>query len=164
MSDSTEQPSGHIDSRDESRVAAQTLAENVHRELLIFSRDLEPAVLDQEDFLDAVRQFLIRSRHTRLRVLVQDPTRAIREGHGLVRLAARLTSHVGLHRPHRDDAGHSDAFIVADNTGFLYRPMADRLEGRWHAYDPPEARRLNKRFTEMWQRSEPEPEFRRLGV
>lgn len=164
MAEQDEQPGGPLESRDDSRQAARHLAENVRRELLIFTRDLEPAILDQSEFLEAVRQFAIRSRHTRVRILVQDATRAIREGHGLVRLARRISSHISLHRPHRDDADQADAFIVADETGYLYRTIADRLEGRWHAYDPPEARRLHKRFNDMWERSQAESEFRRLGV
>lgn len=164
MAEKDDQAGGPLDAREDSRQAARYLAENVRRELLIFTRDLEPAIFDQAEFLDAVREFAIRSRHTQVRVLVQDATRAIREGHGLVRLARRISTHVHLHRPHRDDQDQVDAFIVADETGYLYRPLADRLEGRWHAYDPPEARRLNKRFHEMWERSQAEPEFRRLGV
>ncbi|MDQ2070783.1 DUF7931 domain-containing protein [Natronospira bacteriovora] len=159
-----DQPGGPLETRDDSRQAARHLAELVRRELRIFTRDMDPAVLDQVEFLEAARQFAIRSQHTRIRVLVQDATRAVKEGHGLTRLAARLSSHVSLHRPHDDDVSHADTFIVADDQGYLYRPLADRLEGRWHAYDPAEARRLARRFDEMWERSKPEPEFRRLGV
>lgn len=164
MSKDTIEPGQPLASREDSRLAALHIAENVRRELLIFTRDLDPAVLDHADFLEAVRQFVIRSRHTQLRVLVQDATRAIREGHGLVRLATRVSSHVSLHRPHPDDASQAEAFIVADDRAYLYRPLADRLEGRWNSYDPPEARALAKRFQTMWDRSKPEPEFRRLGV
>ncbi|MEA5445334.1 hypothetical protein VCB98_05840 [Gammaproteobacteria bacterium AB-CW1] len=164
MSDDPQNTGGSLEYRDDSREAARQLAEATRRELLIFTRDLEPAVLDQSEFLEAVRQLVIRSRHTGLRVICQDPTRAIKEGHGLIRLARRVSSHVSLHRPHREDAEEADAFIVSDETGYLYRPLADRLEGRWSPNDPTQARRLRQRFDQMWDRSEPETEFRQLGV
>jgi len=164
MSEDKEPRGGALESRDDSRQAAAVLADNVRRELLIFSRDLEAPVLDRSEFLDPLRQFLIRSRHTGLRVLLIDPTRAIREGHGLVRLAQRLPTHVSMHRPHEDDMDAADAFMVCDDRGFLYRTLADRLEGRWSENDPPQARRLRKRFDQMWERSEADPEFRRLGT
>ncbi|MCP1726791.1 hypothetical protein J2T60_000756 [Natronospira proteinivora] len=153
-----------LESRDDSRQAAATLAGLVRRELIIFSHNLEPPVLDHAEIIDPLRQFVVASRHTRIRVLTVDPVRALRDGHGLVRLAQRLPTHIQMHRPHEDDADARDTFIVADETAYLYRTLADRYEGRWSEYDPVRARQLRKRFDALWERSKPESEFRRLGV
>lgn len=155
---------GRLDSLSTQRQAALELALGLRRELLIFSHDLDPLLLDREDWLEAVRQFVIRSRHTRARILVIDSTRAIREGHGLVRLAQRLSSHIAIHRAHPDDADNPDAFLVADGVGYLHRPNATRWEGSWARQSGAEARRLEKRFDTMWERSQPETEFRNLKL
>ncbi len=155
-------PDGPLESLSDNRAAADHLAGEVRRELLVFSRDMDPNVLNRGEWLEAVRQFVIRSRHTQLRVLVIDPTRAIREGHGLVRLGQRLSSHIHLHRVNEDHADRADCFIVADDLAYLYRPNAARWEGRWSTRSGADARQLRQDFDDMWQRSLPEPEFRKL--
>lgn len=153
-----------LDSLGTNREAVLALARALRRELLIFSHDLDPLLLDREDWLEAIRQFAIRSRHTRVRVLLMDPTRAAREGHGLIRLAQRLSSHIEIHRVDHEDREHPDAFLVADGIGYLHRPNATRWEGLWSLQSGAEARRLEQRFDTMWERSQPESEFRNLKL
>jgi len=167
MSDEQHHPEAEtqpLETRDDSRQAAAVLANMVRRELIIFSRDLEPPVLDHSEIIDPLRKFLVASRHTRIRVLTIDPSRALRDGHGLVRLAQRLPTHVSMHRPHEDDADAIDTFMVADERAYLYRTVAERYEGRWCENDPVRSRQLRKRFDDIWERSKAEPEFRRLGI
>jgi hypothetical protein len=165
MSDNEPAVAGEaLETLDDNRRAAAALAAQARRDLIVFSRDMDPPILDQESFLESVRQFAIRSGHTHVRVLLIDAARAVSEGHGLIRLAQRLPSHVSLHRVHQDDAGHVDAFICADRRGYLYRTLGDRHEGRWNSDSPLDARRLVDRFGTMWERSRPEPEFRKLGL
>ena len=66
------------------------------REVAIYSRDLDPPLLGSRAALDALRRFAIGTRDAQLRVLVHDLRRAIREGHGLIQLGQRLSSHVSF--------------------------------------------------------------------
>jgi hypothetical protein len=46
----------------------------------------------------------------------------------------------------------------------LYRPIASRYEGYADVYSPLEARKFLKQFADIWEKAEPDPEFRRLGI
>ncbi len=132
--------------------------------LAMFTRDLEPLIYNTEEFSAAVRQLALRSRYSRIRIIVVDPTTAIKDGHRLIELGRRLSSFIEFRRPSADHANLPEAFLVADETGLLYRPVASRYEGFADPDNPSEARVRLRLFDEIWERAEPEPEFRRLGI
>lgn len=134
------------------------------RQLLIFSRDLDASVFDQQLFLDGVKQLALSSQYARIQVLLQDNAKAIKEGHRLVELARRLSSAIELHKPHPDHLQQPENFMLVDNSGFVYRKLASRYRGIASFHDPLENRRLDEFFREMWEHSEPDPELRRLYI
>jgi hypothetical protein len=153
-----------LESWDDNRQAALALARQARRTLQIFSRDLEPAIYEQPDFIAAVTQLATHSRSARIAILLQDPTRAVKEGHRLVELARRLSSYIEIRRPAQQHAERTEAFLIADEAGVLRRPLADRYEGMLSFHAPLEARRLVTLFAEMWEKSESDPELRRLHL
>ncbi len=134
------------------------------RQVLIFSRDLDASVFDQQLFLDAVKQLALSSQHARIQVLLQDNSKAIKDGHRLVELARRLSSAIELHKPHPDHLQQPENFMLVDNSGFVYRKLASRYQGIASFHDPLENHRLVEFFREMWEYSEPDPELRRLHI
>lgn len=144
--------------------AALAVAGEARRSLVIFTRDLEPAIYDRTEFLDIVRRLAISSRFAGIRILLRDPTRAIKDGHRLVELARRLTSRVEIRRVHSDFSDLTEAFLVADEKAVLYRTLADRNEGIADLHDPVRARDKLRLFDTVWEKSEPEPELRQLGI
>lgn len=150
--------------RNGNREAAIQLAGQARRSLAVFTRDLEPAVYDTNEFLSAVQQLALRSRYSRIRIVVVDPTLAIKDGHRFIELARRLSSYIKIRRPSPDHAKLADAYLVADDTGVLYRPLASRYEGFADPHDPFEARARLRNFDDIWEQAEPEPEFHRLGL
>ena len=149
---------------EDNRQAAVQLTTQARRSLAIFSRDLEPAIYNTQEFIGAVQQLALRSRYSRIRMLVIDPVPAIRDGHRLVELSRRLSSFLEIRRPSEDHAKLPEAFLISDDAGLLYRPLASRYEGFADPYFPSEARNRLRRFDEIWEAAEPEPEFRRLGL
>lgn len=149
---------------DDNRTAAEMLVSGARRALAIFTRDLDSAIYDTPEFVAAVRQLALRSRYTRIRIVVIDPTAAIKDGHRLVELAHQLSSYIEIRRASEDHAKLADAFLVSDDTGLLYRPLAIRYEGFADPYDPFAARARLRSFDDIWEQAEPEPEFRRLGL
>ncbi|MGD8380157.1 MAG: hypothetical protein PVJ40_04650 [Gammaproteobacteria bacterium] len=150
--------------REDNREAAARLARMARRSLAIFTRDLEPALLDQQAFVDPVRELATGSRYARIRILVLDATRAVREGHRLVNLAGRLTSFIEIRRPGPDHRTIAEAFMIADENALLWRPLADRHEGSLLLNHPIRAREKLREFDEIWAHAEPESEFRHLGI
>ncbi|MGH8278163.1 MAG: hypothetical protein ACRETQ_01150 [Gammaproteobacteria bacterium] len=150
--------------RTDNRTAAAQIATQARRSLAMFTRDLEAPIYDVPEFLDAARALALRSRYSRIRIVVIDPTSAIKDGHRLIELARRLSSYIEVRRPSEDHAKLADAFLIGDDIALLYRPLASRYEGFADLYTPVAARGRLSSFEDIWGHGEPEPEFRRLGV
>jgi len=58
----------------------------------------------------------------------------------------------------------NEAWLVADATGYVYRPMSDRFEATVDFNDRHQASQLVARFNEIWERAQPDPNQRRLSL
>ena len=150
--------------REDNRLAATLLAARAHWAVELFTSDLEPALYDQAPFIDALTGLALGSPRARVRILVKDLERTIKEGHRLVELARRLSSYVQIRRVHEDYQQDSQSFFLVDDYGLLHRRFAARFEGTLSCKAPLEVRRLRALFDEIWDRSEPEADLRRLHL
>ncbi|WP_132972095.1 hypothetical protein [Thiogranum longum] len=151
-----------LDSRADTAHATNLMAKQAQDTLDIFSRNLDPGLYEQNDFLDNLGNLCLRNRKARIRFLVQQPEEAVKRCQRLLELARKLSSSIELRQPHPDYRHHNEAFMIADQCGLVYRKMSDRYEGTANFYNPVEAKRKTDFFTEVWERSEVHPEFRRL--
>jgi GNAT superfamily N-acetyltransferase len=133
------------------------------RELCIYTRDLDPAVLNTNALLEALRTLCLRPG-AHIRLLVQDTSRAVKDGHRLIELARRLPSSIEFRCPQAEDLHYIGAFVVNDNFGFLARSFGDRFECEGDLYHIAEQAKLKRYFSEVWERSRPASEFRRLSL
>lgn len=131
-------------------------------ELSIYSRDLDAPILDQSEILDCLRQLSLQ-KGARIRILVQDRGRALRDGHRLLELARRMSSVFEFRSPQDEDLQYSSAFIVNDQNGYVLRDLATRFDSEGNLFDLPSAQRLKRYFDEVWERSPITSEFRRLS-
>ncbi|HHC72253.1 MAG TPA: hypothetical protein ENK54_05085 [Thiotrichales bacterium] len=154
----------HFSTLAENRRLAAELAALARRRLEIFSHELEGGVYDQRPFLEAVKALALRGHHGEIRILVRDASRAVREGHRLIDLAHHFPSNFHVRRIPGEFEEQVEGFLVVDDTGWLRKPLSDHFEGVASLDDPPEARALRARFDEIWEQSEPDPEFRRLHI
>ena len=148
----------------DNRAAAIALAEQARQSLAIYTRDLDKRVLDHIEFVTAVKRLAIRSRYTSVRILVEDPVRAVKRGHRLIHLGHRVPSLVQFRRPAEEYLVNQAVFMVADEIGVLYRSIADRYTGRASFNDPKAARQLLSHFNQVWENSDRHPYLRRLDL
>ena len=99
-----------------------------------------------------------------IRILLQDNIRVQREGHRLVEMVRHLPSRIELRRPHADYIDHAENFLVVDGVGYIQRELYSRYEGVADFYAPLISQRLEDFFTEVWERSEPDTDLRRLSL
>ena len=151
-------------SKEEFRRAAIEIAGEATRRLSIFTHDLEPGIYDDPDFLDVVKHMVLSKTYSRVRVLICDPTRAIKNGNNFVHLGRRLNTYIEFRNVREDLRTHPESFCMADETALVYRQDASRWEGIADTYEPAVARMYGKTFDEIWQASEVEIEFRQLGI
>jgi len=153
-----------ITTQDEMRKAVIDVADEATRKISIFTHDLEPGIYDDPDFLEIVKHLVLSQTYARIRVLIADPTRAIKNGNNFVHLGRRLNTYIEFRHVREDLRTHAESFCIADETALVYRLQASRWEGIADTYEPAVAKLYGKMFDEIWQASEVEIEFRQLGI
>ena len=112
----------------------------------------------------ALKRLVLSQTYARIRVLIADPTRAIKAGNNFVHLGRRLNTYIEFRHVREDLRTHAESFCIADETALVYRLQASRWEGIADTYEPAVAKLYSKMFDEIWLASEVEMEFRQLGI
>ncbi len=153
-----------ISTREEMRQAAIEVVRTAKRKVSIFTHDLEPGIYDDPDFLEIIKRLVLSQAYSRIRVLIADPSRAIKTGNKFVHLGRRLNTYIEFRNIREDLRTHPEAFCIADETALVYRLQAARWEGIVDTYEPAVAKMYAAMFDEIWLASEVEPEFRQLNL
>jgi hypothetical protein len=151
-----------IERQAQARAVAQALATQAERTLLLHTEDLEPAVYDDGPFLEGVSRLARAHSQSRIWILIQNARKAVLRGHRLIEIARRLSSSIQLRRPAPEYRSFHESFLLADGCGYLHRPIASRFEGTANFHDPGKVADWEKYFMAVWERSQPDEEFRRL--
>ena len=100
------------------------------RSLYIYSRELDPGLLDAPEVLAALRHFGTAGRGNQAMVLLQDATVPQRAHAPLIALAQRLPSVFGFRQVVDPvDRAYPSAFIASDAGGFYFRGLGHRFDG-----------------------------------
>lgn len=153
-----------VSTRAEVIEAVRMLACQARRCLHVFSFDLEPAVYDQLKFIDCVSELARSSPRAEIRIIIQDSGRIVRDGHRLIPLIHRLPSRLSIRRLNVEAGPLPEAWIAADEDGYLYRPNGEFYEGVADFHCPLRVAELVNRFKDLWEQSHLDPELRRLSV
>lgn len=133
------------------------------RRVSIYSRELDPGVLDAPEITEALRRFAVGQGE--VRILVHDPAAPQRNLHPLIGLHQRLSSMVTFRAVEEPfDRSYPSAYISNDRGGYYFRPMATRLEGDTRLDEPARTRHLESLFDPVWERARPCSEYRALGI
>jgi hypothetical protein len=141
---------------DEYREAVAALAKRANRTLAIYTPNLEPQIYDHDSFLEPVKRLVLARSHARLRVLISDPGRAVRDGNRFFMMARRNVASEYRNNP--------CAFIVADDKTIVYRQQAAKWEGIAEMNDASVVKRYLAYFDEVWAGSLIQPELRATAV
>ncbi|MEL7448235.1 MAG: hypothetical protein AAFN78_03450 [Pseudomonadota bacterium] len=168
-----ERPSHHQPDSDTRRVFATQeeacaavidIAACARRTLDIFSPTLDPALYEGMEFLSQVKRLVLGQSYARVRVLLQDPGPAIQRGHRLVEMSRHLSSFIEIRTASADYEARGEDFMVADSSAFVYRARSSQWHGVCDTDSKPIARRHLELFTQVWEHSLTEQDFRRLHL
>ncbi len=153
-----------LDSAAEFRVAVLEVVRQASHRIQIFSADLEAVCYDHEDFAAALVKVANYHPVSNVQILVRDASVAVKQGHRLASLCQRFSSSIQARRIAEDYRNRRETYLIADNKGVVYRANEDSYKGyaNFHAADT--ASHLAREFTEVWERSGAEIEFRRLLI
>lgn len=153
-----------LESSDDNRAVVIALARQAKRSIDIFTHDLDKRVFDDRDFVEAVKHMIIGHSRAQLRVIIQDSTRAAKQGHRLFNLGQEITSKIKFHKPDDEFLSHGETYLLVDGTGLLLRRQHERYNGIANFNDPKRVRKLQAQFERAWEGSEPDAYLRRLSI
>jgi hypothetical protein len=138
---------------EQARSHALALLQQAQRSLCIYSHDLEPWLYHHRSVQDACTRFLLASPRNQLRILLRDPSRAVKEGHRLLSLSRRLSSNLQIRKLHPDYPSEELAFLLADDRGLLLLPEISQASGYALYQDPGRNRQRRAQFDQAWDTS-----------
>lgn len=145
---------------DQARALLLAMLQQARRSICLFTPDFEPWLYNHSLIQDACRNFLIGHPHNRLRILLRDSSRAVKDGHRLLTLSRRLSSNMHIRKIHPDYHGDEIAYALTDDRGLLIRPEQDQYAGYALFNDPGRARLRQSQFDQAWDSSILDPDLR----
>ncbi|TLX56131.1 histone acetyltransferase HPA2 [Stutzerimonas nosocomialis] len=142
------------------RPHALAMLQQARRSLCLYTPDLEPWLYHHSSIQQACSQFLLAHPRNRLRILVGDSSRAVKDGHRLLNLARRLTSNLHIRKINPDYPASDPAFLLADTSGLILRPELDSYGGYALYRDPGRVRLRQAEFDRAWDSSLSDPDLR----
>ena len=145
---------------EEARALALALLQQASRTLCLLTPDLEPWLYNHGLIQEACKAFLLRHPQSRMRVLLSDSSKAVKDGHRLLTLSRRLSSKLQIRKLHPDYPTEEVAFLLADDRGLLLRPELEQYAGYALYNDPGRTRLLQTQFDRAWDNSTLDPDLR----
>lgn len=152
-----------VETRAAALAALAGVIANARRSLSIYSRDLDPGLLDRPELVAALRRFATSGGA--IRVLLHDPGAPQRALAPLIGLSQRLSSVFEFRAIEEPvDLKYPSAYLVNDRDGWYYRPLGHRYDGETRLDGGARARQLRAHFDPVWERARPCSEYRALGI
>jgi len=144
----------------EARQAVNRAAAGAQRLMSIYTPDLEPDLYDQTAFLEIVKHFVLARSFSKVRVLLVEPTRVMRDSNRFVAMGRRLSSCIDIRYVAAQSPQRASAYLIADDRAIAYRMRADTWDGIADFNNPPVAKLYLTEFDTVWNASAPEQGLR----
>ncbi|MES9992200.1 MAG: GNAT family N-acetyltransferase [Candidatus Thiodiazotropha sp.] len=154
----------HLHNIEDHQIHAVSMLRQAKRYLSLFTKTLDPQIFDNPPFVDATKQLAMRSRISRIRILLQDNSLVLKQGHRLIDLAQRLSTAIEIRTPGEEYLDYAENFMLVDDSGYLHRKQAENLLGSACYNDRYRVKRLQAIFDEAWEYGIPDRELARLHL
>ena len=153
-----------LDDAEQNLTASVALVTQAHHSLDIVSRDLDHKVYDNEEFKAAVKDLATSSPKAKIRLLIQDSEKVVRQGHRLLELARRLTSFIDIRIQGKRFREFNEAWLIVDSKAWVRRPLAEQYNAEIDFSAARQLRETNNIFNAMWDEADLDPNLRRLSL
>jgi|GEM_PF-2026528 len=130
----------------------------------IYSRNLDPRILNNRDIEKIVTRFVRSSRFVRVEILITDERNLQGIDHRLVNLAQKYTSFIQIRLIPKDYHENYFGFYLVDGRHLLYRNNVERFESEYHQLPSSLIKQKSKYFDDIWQQSSPASHLRALHL
>ena len=140
------------------------IAQQSKRSIKLFTQELDHDLYDRPELVDALVQSLKRKKDQRLSILLKHPNKASKHGHRLVELQKKLPSKVEIRSLPQEYQDMTDEFLIVDDIAIVKRFAVGFMRGHCEFRAVPDAVKYSRQFSEIWQRSLPCQELRRINL
>jgi hypothetical protein len=137
----------------EVRSAVNEIAATAQRLISIYTPDLEPDLYDQTPFLEVIKHFVLTRSFSKVRVLLAEPTRVMRDSNRFVAMGRRLSSCIDIRYVAAQSPQRASTYLIADDRAIVYRLRADTWDGVADINNQQAARSYLQEFDEVWNAS-----------
>ncbi len=153
-----------IDSLNEFKAESERLFSSAQRVIRVYSKDLDPRVLNDRLIEKQFIEFIKRSRASKVELLIYDDAYLRGVDHRLVSLAQRFSSFVEIRLVPKDHHENFFGFYLADNKRIIHRHNIERYEAEYAELPNSLVKEKVKWFDEIWQQSPPASFLRALHL
>ena len=146
------------------RAVYQDLAQQTQLKLRIYSPWLDHSLYDNEPLHQAISRLARKNRHTEIQILIWNSHRVVKNGHALLEISRRLSSSIHIRVVHADYRQMTHEYMLADESGIVYRLDFEIYEGYANFTDKTEVNRLGREFQRAWDSSYEDPNLRGLRI
>ena len=134
------------------------------RSLRIYSPTLDHTLFDQPELVELVSDFARSAPGCHVDILLRDSRLIVARGHTLVELGRRLDEKMQIRRLPDSIKGDKQSWLIADNNALWVQSEPEDYQGWSDRWNPVQAERFAKRYTQFWDRSGADPELRLLRI
>jgi hypothetical protein len=134
----------------ELRSSIIDIVDHAERTLAILTPNLEPEIYEHVAFLDTVKRFVLSKTFVRIRVLITEPERTLRNGNQFVQMGQRLNTYIQFRNLAAEVRPLTEAWCIGDADALVYRADYASGEAVYDSCAPTLARRYLTRFDELW--------------
>ncbi|MEX0622629.1 MAG: hypothetical protein WD251_01905 [Saccharospirillum sp.] len=145
---------------------SRELINQAGRELTVLSTDLDRDWLGSDALTDALRQFAVCNRRSKVRILVTETSPVVQGRHAWLDLIKRLSRiEIRVIKPDiLDTEPMKGTFLLSDRSGLVYRNSETGYIGFVHYDDRATVRQQLEVFEQYWRYSTESPELRHLAL
>jgi hypothetical protein len=140
----------------EARQAVNKAAGLAQRLISIYTPDLEPDLYDQSAFLEIIKHFVLAKSFAKVRVLLVEPSRVMRDSNRFVAMGRRLSSCIDIRYVAGAAPQRASAYLIADDRAIVFRMRADTWDGIADFNNPAVTKLYLNEFDNVWNASAPE--------
>ena len=145
---------------EQAQAHALALLQQARFSLSLYTPDLEAWLYSHSSVQDACTKKLLASPKNRLRILVRDVGKPVRQRHRMLNLARRITSNLHIRRVNPDQPCDESAYLLADDRGLLLREQPEQYAGYALYNDPGRVRQRQAQFDQARKNKQTDPNIR----
>ena len=153
-----------LDYVEQNSMVSTELVKQARYSLDIVSRDLEHKIYDNEDFINAVKDLALSDPKAKIRLLIQDSDKAVKQGHRLIELSRKLTSFIDIRVQGKRFKEFNEAWLIVDSKAWIRRAHADEYHAEVDCSATRQLKEITASFNSMWNEASHDPNLRRLSL